>query len=141
VSYYSNLQEFIIIELALGILFGLIVAGMSTFVVYKNIPEFNLKAGETILQKGPAKHFSAIYGTTGWLFLTNQRLFFKSHSYALQHHELSFAVKEIENVEPVAVNWPFKNGLLLETKKNKDNKFVVEDWNAWYQSITAQLSK
>lgn len=74
----------------------------------------------------------------GWIYLTNKRLFFKSHSLNIQNHELSIPLSDIENAEQKRSLMIFQNRLHLGLKDGKFEKFVVNDPRDWIKNITVQ---
>ena len=54
-----------------------------------------LNDDEILIKKGSANHLVQFEGVGGRLFLTNQRLFFKSHSFNIQTHEESILLDDI----------------------------------------------
>ena len=64
-------------------------------------------------------------GVGGKLFLTNQRIFFKSHGLNIQIHELSIPLNEIENIDVGNSFWIIPNELTIKTRNGKKEKFVV----------------
>ena len=132
---------------AFGIAFGLAIAVMSGaafglvmggFVAIQRRrfararPEFS---GEQLLHDGPANHFLNGEGVGGWLFLTQERLLFRSHQINIQPHELSVTLAEIAEVQPVRTAKVFPNGLRLVTRSRKEDRFVVEEHRRWCDEI------
>ena len=48
-----------------------------------------LSEGERVIKEGPVNHLRRAEGVGGWLYLTNERLYFRSHKVNIQVHELS----------------------------------------------------
>src|SRR5215470_6508505 len=71
----------LVLGLAAGLLFGLMVA---TFVAWQR-SRFTREdpglEGEHLLKQGPANHFRGLEGVGGWLYLTDKRLLFRSHRF------------------------------------------------------------
>jgi len=91
--------------------------------------------GEQLLHDGPANHFLNGEGVGGWLFLTKERLLFRSHQFNVQRHELSVPLKEIAEVQPVRTARIFPNGLRLVTRSGKEERFVVREHGRWRDEI------
>lgn len=130
-----------------GFLFGLFTAVASglafglTLAVFLAIqrrrfsqarPEF---VSEHLLHDGPANHFFHGEGVGGWLYLTEQRLLFRSHKINIQPHELSVPLTDIVEVRAVRTAKIFPNGLSLVTRHGLDERFVVENHKKWCNEI------
>lgn len=125
-----------IVAIAAGLPFGLMVGFFTVLQrqrVDKTRPEFK---GEELVHDGPANHFLNYEGVGGWLFLTKERLFFRSHHFNIQRHELSIAVDDIAEVQPVRTARIFSNGLRVVTRSGRDERFVVQQHRRWCEQIT-----
>jgi hypothetical protein len=126
---------------AAGAAFGLAMAGFMAIQrrrFSRARPEF---IGEQLLHDGPANHFLNGEGVGGWLFLTRERLLFRSHQFNVQRHELSVRLTEIAEVQPVRTARIFPNGLRLVTRSGKEERFVVGEHRRWHDEIVrAQTS-
>jgi hypothetical protein len=128
----------LIVAIASGIAFGL---GMGAFMTLQRRrfaptrPEF---AGEELLHDGPANHFLNGEGVGGWLFLTKERLLFRSHAFNIQCHELSVPLSDIAEIQAVRTAKLFANGLRLVTRDGKEERFVVEAHKTWRDEIVRQ---
>jgi len=92
--------------------------------------------GETILHDGPANHFMGLEGVGGWLYLTPQRLFFRSHAINLQPHETTLPLKEIASAQASRTLGIIPNGLRVVTASGAVERFVVEGQRQWSVAIT-----
>jgi GRAM domain len=101
-------------------------------------PEFS---GEQLLHDGPANHFLNGEAVGGWLFLTRERVLFRSHQFNIQPHELSVPLAEIAEVQPVRAAWIFPNGLRLVTRSGREERFVVEAHRKWRDEILSALRR
>ena len=120
---------------ASGLVFGLAMASFTAMMrrsFARTRPEFK---GEELLRDGPANHFLNGEGVGGWLFLTKERLLFRSHQFNVQCHELSFPLAEIAEVQPARTVGLFPNGLRLVTHSGKNERFVVEAHRRWCDEI------
>ena len=99
-----------------------------------------LRNNEKLVKKGAANHFMWIEGVGGKLFLTNQRIFFKSHGLNIQIHELSISLNEIENIEGEYSLWSIPNELIVKTRNGKREKFVVHSRSKWIEKIEPLVS-
>ncbi len=118
-----------------GAAFGLAMAGFMAIQrrrFSRARPEFT---GEQLLRDGPANHFLNGEGVGGWLFLTQERVLFRSHQFNIQRHELSVPLAEIAEVQPVRTAGIFPNGLLLVTRSGRQERFVVGEHRRWCDEI------
>jgi hypothetical protein len=122
-------------SVASGAAFGLGMAGFMAFFrrrVSCARPQFT---GEQLLHDGPANHFVNGEGVGGRLFLTKERVLFRSHGFNIQCHELSVPLAEITQAEPVRTARIFPNGLRLVTRTGKEERFVVREHRRWCDEI------
>ncbi|MBL9174784.1 MAG: hypothetical protein JNL10_14700 [Verrucomicrobiales bacterium] len=122
--------------IASGLAFGVTTAGFMA-VQRRRIaiarPEFT---GEQLLHDGPANHFLNGEGVGGWLFLTRERLLFRSHQFNVQPHEWSIPLADITEVPAVRTARVFPNGLRLVTQAGITERFVVEAHRKWCEEIS-----
>jgi hypothetical protein len=112
-----------------GLLFGWLM-GLMANALTKRIKLLH-DENETILFETQASHFKGIEAVGGLLYLTAERLVFKSHKYNIQNHTLSVNLDEIASVSRYKVFGISNNGILLETKNGSKEKFSVvqpDDW-------------
>lgn len=118
-----------------GILFGV---SMGVFVNYQK-KKFETERpsfpGEDLVKEGGANHFRNIEAVGGWIYLTDQRLLFRSHSMNVQRHELTIPLLEISEAKPCMTFGIIPNGLEIKTIDGKTEKFVVEDRKDWAKKI------
>jgi len=131
----------LIAALLAGCLFGLVMAAFlaSSKVQQSARPVF--QPHEQIIKAGPANHFMGREAVGGWLFLTDQRLVFKSHRFNLQNHELALALTDIVRVQPSRTAWIIPNGLYVHTQQGAIERFVVGERDDWCRRITACLAE
>ena len=125
---------------ALGLAFGLPMAGFMALQrrrFSQARPQFT---EEQLLHDGPANHFLNGEGVGGWLFLTRERLLFRSHPYNFQPHELSIPLEAIAEVHPVRTAKVFPNGLRMVTHSGREERFVVEARRTWCDEIVRAQS-
>ena len=126
---------------ASGLAFGLAMAGFMAIQrrrFSRTRPEFR---GEELLHDGPANHFVNGEGVGGWLFLTRDRLLFRSHQVNIQPHELSVPLADIAEIQPVRTARIFPNGLRLVTRSGREERFVVEAHRRWSDEILKELRR
>lgn len=120
-----------------GCLFGLVMAAFLASSKIQRSARPVFQPHEQIIKAGPANHFMGREAVGGWLFLTDQRLVFKSHSFNLQNHELALALIEIVRVQPSRTAWIIPNGLYVHTQQGAVERFVVGEREDWCRQITA----
>jgi hypothetical protein len=87
--------------------------------------------GEVVLHHGPANHFKGIEGVGGKLFLTDRRLRFRSHVVNIQTHDESYPLDEIVAVEAVSTMGIVPNGVLVQLRDGRRERFVVVGRAQW----------
>ncbi len=75
----------------------------------------------------------------GKLFLTNKRLRFRSHKINLQNHDESYPIETIASVEPSSSLGIIPNGLLVQMRDGRRERFVVSGRGNWVSSIRSLL--
>lgn len=103
--------------------------------------KIQLQKNESIIKEGGANHFLGIESVGGRLFLTNQRLYFSSHSLNVQTHELSIPYSDIRSVGKRNTLFIFPNGLCIELQNGKNEKFVLWGREKWIQEIEQSIKK
>lgn len=109
-----------------GFLFGWLMGVFAHSKFATKGTQVTLKSGETILHSTGGNHVKGIEAVGGKLYLTSQRLIFKSHRLNIQRHELSIDLNAIAYVQRYKVLGVVNNGLAVVTRQNKKEKFVVE---------------
>ena len=134
-SFKNGISLGIGLGLASGLSFGLLLAAFATW----QGSRFERKApsldGEQLLKQGPANHFRGWEGVGGWLYLTNKRLLFLSHSVNIQNHALSMPLTEIEEIQTCSTAWIIPNGLRIVTAQGVE-RFVVEGRRRWLEEVS-----
>jgi len=118
-----------------GLFFGLIMAGFVAYQRRKTTAAKPVFPGEELLHDGPANHFRNGEGVGGWLYLTNRRLFFRSHPLNLQPHETDLPLGEIATAAPALTLGLIPNGLVVSTATGASERFVVEQRKSWSTAI------
>jgi GRAM domain len=93
---------------------------------------------ERVLKTGLANHFKGIESVGGKLYLTNQRLRFRSHKFNVQNHDESIALTRIKEVKATRTLGLIPNGLQVILVDGTAHKFVVNARSEWVQLIEAQ---
>jgi hypothetical protein len=96
---------------------------------------------ETVLEHGPANHFKGLEGVGGKLFLTERRLRFRSHGFNVQNHDESYPLEDIVAVEPARTLGIIPNGLLVQLRDGRRERFVVTARGSWVASIRRRLGE
>lgn len=134
----KNIIIYIISGLVAGALSGFLYGWIiRKFVISKYIRDIKIKTeeNETILFETTANHFVGIEAVGGKLFLTNERLVFKSHNLNIHNHELSVPLYDIGLVGRYKTLGLVNNGLSITTAGNKVEKFVVEQIESWIDQL------
>ena len=121
-----------------GLIFGVLLAwfvGNQTAKFKQKHPDFS---GETLLFEGPANHFVGAEGVVGYLWLTERRLFFRSHRFNFQNHELTISLADISRVKVLKMLGFIPKGLAITVHSGATERLVVNDHKRW-QNLTAAL--
>jgi hypothetical protein len=99
-----------------------------------------LNSDEIILRKSRANHLKLFEGVGGRLFLTNQRLFFKSHFFNVQTHEETIPLQDIVSIE--AKGSDFISGKMKIFLRNGSvEKFYVPKRKKWVDDIEKAIEE
>jgi hypothetical protein len=118
-----------------GLLFGVLMSAFAGYQRKKFLVETHSFPGEDLVKQGGANHFRNLEGVGGWMYLTDQRLLFRSHSMNIQRHELLIPLQNISEVNPRMTFGIIPNGLEIKTVDGQREKFVVEDRRDWAKKI------
>jgi len=118
-----------------GLFFGVVMGAFAGYQRKKFHVETHSFPGEDLVKQGGANHFRNLEGVGGWIYLTDQRLLFRSHSMNIQRHELSIPLEKISEVKPCMTLGIIPNGLEIKTVDGQREKFVVEDRKDWAEKI------
>jgi hypothetical protein len=91
--------------------------------------------GESIVFESPANYFKGKKGVDGKLYLTNKRLIFKSHKVNIQNHQVVIDLTDIKEVGRYKTSGMVNNGLIVSTIHNTDERFVVDEADAWEKHL------
>jgi len=95
---------------------------------------------EIIIKKGRANHLKQYEGVGGKLFLTNQRLFFKSHFVNVQTHEESIQLKDIVGVEAKHSDF-ISRRLSIFLSNGTVEHFIVYKRGTWVEEIQKAIKE
>lgn len=118
-----------------GLIFGFLMALFVEFQSRKFKKNRPLLPGETLLKESGANHFLNGEMVGGWVYLTNQRFYFKSHNSNFQNHELPIPLEEILKVEKAKTYGIFTNNLRVTLQNGKTEKFVVDGAKDWVEIL------
>ncbi len=117
-----------------GVLFGVLMAAFSSYQGKKLTSENPCGLGEELIKQGGANHFLRGEGVGGYLYLTNERLLFKSHKFNIQNHEVSILIADIDSARPYLVAGFVPSGLEVVTGDRRE-RFVVAGRHDWAEEI------
>lgn len=123
-----------------GFIFGLTAGWFKKSKYVDEISSIDLNDHEIIKLQTPANHFKGPEVVEGVLFLTNQRLVFKSHKINIQVYELSIPLLEIREAYKHKRLGIIDNGLIINTISNKGEKFIVEKNDEWVKYLRLPTS-
>lgn len=127
-----------------GILFGFGFPPLMDFIARKVIRKIkiDLNEGESLIYEGPANLFRGIEGVGGKLFLTSDRLHFKSHKMNIQNEPLSIPLDHVAEFSTYRTSKviTFDNGLKVSTMDLKEYKFVVNNRDKWVNQLLSSNS-
>lgn len=118
-----------------GFIFGLTAGWFKKSKYVDEISSIDLNDNEIIQLQTPANHFKGSEVVRGVLFLTNQRVVFKSYKLNTQVHELTIPLLEIREVYKHKRLGIIDNGLTINTISNKGEKFIVEKNDEWVKYL------
>lgn len=118
-----------------GILFGILAAAFVFYRAKQFTANRPLLPDEQLIKEGGANHFFNGEAVGGWIYLTNSRFFFKSHTSNIQNHELTVPLYEIDFAERANTFGLIPNQLRVTTRDGQVLKFVVSGANEWANSI------
>ena len=98
-AFQHGLTPGLLAGIACGIFFGLSISAFATYQKKKFQVERPLLENEKLIKEGGANHFKNMEGVGGWIYLTDKRMFFKSHSVNIQKYELSIPLHKISEAK------------------------------------------
>ena len=101
--------------------------------------KIDLHSQEEIIHQGGANHFMNGEAVGGKLFLTNQRLYYKSHGLNLQNHDLTMQFSEIKKLELCKTMYIVPNGLKIHLSNGNVEQFVVQKRKKWLELIEEKI--
>ncbi|MGB6066297.1 MAG: PH domain-containing protein [Desulfomonilaceae bacterium] len=134
-SFLYGSKSGVVMGIVAGVLFGALMGAFAGYQKKKFEMERPTFAGEDLVKEGGANYFRNIEAVGGWIYLTDQRLLFKSHSINVQRHELSIPLEKISEAKPCMTYGIIPNGVKIRTSDGNTEKFVVEDRKDWVKNI------
>ena len=123
-----------------GLLFGWLIGLFAKSKFVNKTTKIDLPSNENVQFETPANHFKGIEAVGGRLYLTNERLMFKSHKLNFQNHSLSIDLKNIVAVGRYKTLGLVNNGLSITTTQSMTEKFVVEQIDEWVNVLESKMS-
>ncbi|WP_223442294.1 GRAM domain-containing protein [Polaribacter litorisediminis] len=99
-----------------------------------------LLENEKIEEEIFANIFRGLEGVGGKIFLTNERLIFKSHSLNIQKGQTNIKYSDIVEVEKRKTMKTVDNGIKVITKEKKEYCFVINDRDTQLQRIQKRIA-
>lgn len=99
-----------------------------------------LDDNEIIIRKSGANHLKPFEGVGGRLFLTNQRLFFKSHFFNIQTHEESIPLEDIVSIEAKHIDF-ISGKMIVFLRNGSAEKFYVPKRKKWVKDIEKAIEE
>ena len=127
----------IIAGIVSGFLFGWFMRMFRKSKFLDQATRIEVNPGEEILFQTLANHFKGVEGVGGKLYLTSKQVIFKSHKLNIQNHKLSIMLSDIDSATRYKTLGMVDNGLMITTRQNKTEKFVVEEVDRWVQLLKA----
>jgi len=94
-----------------------------------------LRNDETLIKQGSANHWQGWEAVGGNLFLTDQRLIFKSHRLNVQRHETSIELEEVAFVKSRNNFLLVPNGMSILLRNGQEERFVIWSRKDWITKI------
>ena len=117
-----------------GVFFGVFCGAFASYQGRKFASENPCRPGEELVKHGSANHFLRLEGVGGYLYLTTERLLFKSHKLNIQNHELSIPLEDVTSARSSLTAGFVPNGLKV-VSANRREHFAVEDRRGWAEEI------
>ncbi|MFN8354168.1 MAG: hypothetical protein U0Y10_06980 [Spirosomataceae bacterium] len=126
-----------------GLLAGLVFGGLLyVFLNSKRVQQqtaLTSQAQQLVIREGMANHFSQGEAAGGKLYLLYNQLYFKSHQYNFQNHELVIPLTHIKGVQFFNTLGLIPNGLEILTHSGIKERFVVNGRRKWKEAILSLI--
>lgn len=125
-----------------GIGFGLAMAGVNVYLKNKFQKDpLIFPDGETLIKEGAANLKNKMEGAGGWLYLTDQKLVFRPHSFNFNNQPTEIPLDEISEALPSHSLGIVPNGLKIVLRDQTVKKFVVENRKDWCAQINRLIGR
>lgn len=130
-----------------GIFFGVLMAVLFPFLfgkLAKNLSNSiypDLGEGEMVETEGSANLFRGAEAVGGKLFLTNERVIFKSHKLNINTGQSGFTYEEISDISSRKTARLVDNGLRLTLVDGRAYDFVVANRETWLDKLQEKLNR
>lgn len=94
-----------------------------------------LRNNESVIKQGSANHWQGWEAVGGNLFLTDQRLVFRSHSFNVQRQETSIELEEVAFVKLRNNFLLVPNGMSIFLRNQQEERFVIWSRKDWVNKI------
>ncbi|MDP9082000.1 MAG: hypothetical protein M3O71_31685 [Bacteroidota bacterium] len=139
IGAYFVLQQGLLIGTVSGAVAGLLFAAavyfFSSSKIIQRQTNIAINSDESIIFAGGANHFLNGEAVGGKLYLLNDKLYFKSHKFNAQNHELQIAIDGIRGVSFYNLFGVINRGLEIQTTTGSEEKFVVYNRDKWKTAI------
>lgn len=130
--------------IAAGVLFGVTFAWLMRTFAQRQTSRFHTQrpdfGPETVAVEGPANHFKGLEGVGGYLWVTEVRVHFSSHSMNIQNHSWSTLLSDVVEVRAVKTFGLIDNGLSISLRSGENHRFVVNNSIRWAEVIRQRLT-
>jgi hypothetical protein len=146
-SFHQELNSIVFQAIFFGLFFGV---GFP-YVIQKNSKKVGrflskkiqpkLEEGEKVEYESPANLFRGVEAVGGKLFLTNQKLIFKSHKFNFQNGQIQIQYNAIVEISLRKTSKIVNNGLRITTNKNEKFDLVLNDRKKWMAELKTKINK
>ena len=125
-----------------GLLFGAVFTRLIRTFTQRQTAKFRVDAPdfgtESVLMEGPCNHFKGVEGVGGYLWLTDGRVHFASHSFNVQNYVWTAQLRDIRDAAAVKTLGLIDNGIQISTAEATE-RFVVNNSKTWTEMIRKQI--
>lgn len=134
---FQDIIEALCIGIIGGLLFGAPLTLFNLFLSKKmNKIRFEIEKYQRILFDGVANHWDGNISSGGWLFLTEEYLFFKAHKFNYSTRDIKILCEDIKQVSR-----SFKiNSIKILCKDGHIEAFVVNERKKWISKLNEQIN-
>ena len=100
----------------------------------------SLTANENLVRESRATHWKGLEGVGGKLFLTNIRIFFKSHPFNFQRYEQSILLRDIGDLEAKHSDF-ISSKLSIFLRDGTKEVFYIPKRKQWVKEIYRTLAR